>query len=85
MMIHGAHPFPRDIEDLLRRVEKLGRSKRWPLGENWPYSPREFDWAKGTNLEEARHLLSHLIAMLEACRGDEVLVNPHTQKPFSVG
>ena len=59
--------------------------KRWPLGENWPYSPREFDWEKGRNLSEARQLLSHLVILLEAGRGDEVLVNPRTGKPFAAG
>jgi len=40
MIIHGMHPFPPDIENLLLRIDELGRrSDRWPLGENWPYSP----------------------------------------------
>ena len=38
--LQGKHPFPLDIEDLLRRIEFLGRdSGRWPLGENWPFRP----------------------------------------------
>jgi hypothetical protein len=83
MTIHDAHPFPLDIEVLLRRVDKLGRGPgRWPLGENWPYSPREFDWARGHNLDEARKLLSHLLLLLEEGRGDEVLIDPRTGKPF---
>ena len=83
MTVHGMHPFPPDIETLLRRVDELGRRPgRWPLGENWPYSPREFRWERGEDLDEARGLLSNLIEMLEAGRGDEVLVNPQTQKPF---
>jgi hypothetical protein len=83
MTIHGAHPFPPDIEDLLRRIDKLGRGPdRWPLGENWPYSPHEFDWEGGKNLDEARKLLSHLLHLLEEGRGDEVLINPRTGKPF---
>jgi hypothetical protein len=81
---HGAHPFPRDIEVMLLRIDALGRSSnRWPLGENWPFSPREFDWEQGRDLEGARQVLSHLIEMLEAGRGDEVLVNPLTGKPFT--
>ena len=81
--IHGRHPFPADIEDLLRRIDEIGRREdRWPLGENWPYSPREFDWEKGNDLEAARRDLRHLLSMLEAGRGDEILINPKTNQPF---
>jgi hypothetical protein len=86
MTIHGAHPFPRDVEEMLLRIDALGRRPdRWPLGENWPFSPREFDWEQGKDLDNARHLLAYLIEMLEAGRGDEVLVDPLTDKPFASG
>jgi hypothetical protein len=52
-----------------------------PLGEHWPFSPQEFDWEKGKRLPEARRLLGHLIAMLEAGRGDEVLLDPTAKGP----
>jgi hypothetical protein len=84
LTIHGAHPFPSDIEELLLRIHTLGRAMgRWPLGENWPYYPRECDWAQGRNLQEARELLSGLISLLETSRGDEVLINPLTNRPFA--
>lgn len=84
MTIHGMHPFPADIEKLLQRVDELGRGVgRRPLGENWPYSPKEFVWERGENLDEARSLLMKLVEMLELGRGDEILVNPRTNKPFS--
>ena len=84
MTIHGAHPFPPDIEEMLRQIDTLGRRPgRWPLGENWPYSPREFDWKDGKDLDEGRRVLSHLVTMLEAGRGDEVLVDPRTGRPFT--
>jgi len=68
---------------MLLRIDALGRRPgRWPLGENWPFGNREFDWAQGKDLESARHDLGHLIAMLEAGRGDEVLVDPRTGKSF---
>jgi hypothetical protein len=86
MTVHGAHPFPSDIESMLREIDSLGRADgRWALGENWPYSPHEFDWESGRNLDEARRLLSHLLAMLRAGRGDEVLFDPRTRKPFKNG
>ena len=64
LTIHGQHPFPPDIEALLLRVDALGRKpERWPLGENWPFSAREFDWEKGRDLDAARRDLTHLISM----------------------
>jgi hypothetical protein len=83
LVLHGAHPFPRDIERLLLEIHALGRrAGRWPLGENWPFSTREFDWEKGKDLAGAREVLTHLLSMLQAGRGDEVLVDPRTGKPF---
>jgi hypothetical protein len=83
LTIHGAHPFARDIEEMLLRIDALGRCPgRWPLGENWPLSPQEFEWEQAKDLDNARRLLAHLMSMLEAGRGDEVLVDPRTRKPF---
>lgn len=85
MMVHGAHPFPPDIEECLRKIDELGRrAGRFALGENWPFSPDEFQWEKGENLEEAREVLAHVIAMFEAGRWDEILNDPRTQKPFRI-
>lgn len=84
LTIHGQHPFPADIEAMLLRINALGRSDhRWPLGENWPYSAREFEWERGEGLAEARRDLAHFIEMLEAGRGDEIMIDPRTRKPFS--
>jgi len=84
-MVHGAHPFPPDIEESLRKIDELGRrAGRFPLGENWPFSPHEFQWERGENLEEARRVLAHMTAMLVAGRGDEILTDPRTQKPFQI-
>lgn len=83
LIAHGAHPFPADIEAMLLRIEQLGREAgRYPLGENWPFSPMEFDWQKGRALDRARILLADMVAMMEAGRGDEVLLDGHTRKPF---
>ena len=84
LTIHGQHPFPPDIEALLLKIDALERRPdRWPLGENWPFHAKEFDWEQGRDLDEARALLSHLIQMLEAGRGDEILHDPHTRRPFT--
>jgi hypothetical protein len=85
LTIHGAHPFPPDIEEMLLKIDALGRRDgRYPLGENWPFSPDEFEWEKGENLDEAREVLQHFVNMLESGRGDEMLVDPLTQKPFQI-
>lgn len=85
LMLHGRHPFPQDIEEMLLKVDALGRREgKHALGENWPFTPDEFDWEKGLNLDEAREVLLHVIAMLEAGRGDEVFIDPRTQKPFRI-
>jgi hypothetical protein len=84
MIVYGEHPFPADIEALLRRVDELGRQPgRWPLGENWPFAAREFEWEKGEDLDAARRDLTLLIELLEAGRGDEMLVDPVTQEPLA--
>ncbi len=84
LVIHGHHPFPRDIEEMLLRIDVLGRSLgRYPLGENWPFSPQEFEWERGKDLGRARQLLTDMIELLEAGRGDEILVDPQTGWPFA--
>ena len=85
LTIHGAHPFPSDVEQMLLRIDALGRRPgRWPLGENWPFSGQEFNWQHGRDLDNARQVLTNLSSMLEAGRGDEVLVDPRTGRPFVV-
>lgn len=84
LVVHGEHPFPPDIEALLLSIAALGREYGcWPLGENWPYSPREFHWELGQDLDGARRDLAHMLTMLESGRGDEVLVNPLTKNLLS--
>ena len=84
LVLHGAHPFPADIEALLLRIHQLGRRHgRWALGESWPFSPCEFDWERGRDLDDAREKLAWLVQMLEDGRGDEVLIDPRTRRPFA--
>jgi hypothetical protein len=84
LVVHGITSFPREIESLLLRINELGRkANRYPLGEHWPYPAQEFKWAQGKDLDSARTKLSHLLAMLEAGRGDEILLNPRTGRPLN--
>jgi hypothetical protein len=86
LLVHGKHPFPADIEALLLEVDALGRRPgRWPLGENWPFSPREFDWEQGRGVDEGRELLIRLLDLLKAGRGDEILHDPRTGQPLVAG
>jgi hypothetical protein len=86
LVTHGDHPFPPDIEEMLLQINALGRQVgRWPLGENWPFLGREFEWEKGEDLDGARRDLAHLMLMLESGRGDEILVGPLTRRPLSEG
>lgn len=52
LIIHNDNRFPEEIKEMLLHVDALGRRPgRRPLGENWPFSPREFDWVEGKNLD----------------------------------
>ena len=83
---HGVRRFPPDIVDLLLKIEAAGRREgRWPLGENWPFSPREYDWARGKDLDGARRDLSHLLNAIETGRGDDILLDPTTGRPLAEG
>ena len=55
MFVHGRHPFPPDIEDLLRELRSLGHLHLDALS----WAP--FDWEAGRFHEEARRLLRGLI------------------------
>jgi hypothetical protein len=86
LVLHGMKSFPADVEALLWKIHAVGEKLgRYPLGENWPFSPREWEWAKGKDLQAALRDLTELLTMLESGRGDEILINPRTGKPFSDG
>jgi len=55
MFIHDRHPFPPDIEEMIRKLESLGHI---PL-DALQWAP--FDWQQGRFLDEARKLLKGLI------------------------
>lgn len=86
LVIHGMNSFPDEIESLLLQIHELGRMQgRYPLGENWPFSHQEFDWAKGQSINRGMRLLQDLLDKMERGEGDEVLLNPLTQRPLSEG
>ena len=86
LVIHGVSSFPPDIEELLLAINSIGKSLgRYPLGENWPFSPKEFQWGKGKKLDEARELLAHYLEELKSGRGDDIMLNPLTREPISEG
>jgi len=86
LSIHGVHRFPEDIVDLLLKIQAAGRRDgRWPLGENWPFSPREFDWQLGKDLDGARRDLTLMLNLIETGRGDDILIDSKTGRPFAEG
>ena len=58
MLIHQEHPFPSDIEDMLRRLHAIDPAI--VLGSDLTWEP--FDWEKGRNLESGRKQLKDLLA-----------------------
>ncbi len=83
LVVHGLHPFPSDIEEMLLEIDGIGRAiNRFPLGQNWPYSGKEFEWASGSGLEEARRLLRDFVEALRGGWGDEIMIDPLTQRPL---
>ena len=84
LTLYGLHPFPEDIEEMLLRIDELGRAAGyWPLGENSPFGGREFDWESGVELEGARGEIRRVLDMPEAGRGAEVLLDPLTRRPLA--
>jgi hypothetical protein len=71
---------------MLLEIHNLGRaSGRWALGENWPFSPQEFDWEAGRRLDEGRRVVAELLDAMRQGRGDEILVHPLTRRPLKGG
>ncbi|KAA9131998.1 hypothetical protein F3N42_07455 [Marinihelvus fidelis] len=86
LVIHGMSSFPAEMESLLLQINELGRMQgRFPLGENWPFSHKEFDWAKGRAIDAGMVLLQELLEKMQQGQGDDVLLNPITQRPLSEG
>lgn len=56
LVVHGQHPFPRDIEELVLQLNRLDPAI-WNALEWAP-----FDWEAGKYMDHARTLLTALIA-----------------------
>lgn len=60
MLVHGQHPFPSDIEALLRRILSLDPTfpdvKSYRLDQT-KWLQRFSDWEHGENLDEGREAL----------------------------
>lgn len=72
MLVHGMHPFPDDIEQLLRQI--LNLDPRFPDGTR-PYVDqiewaRRFQrWERGKDLQEGRSALTAVLKELQAQSG----------------
>ena len=67
MLVHGKHPFPMDIEEMLREVLALDPifadgNRRYVDQVEW--DRRFFDWERGQNLDEGRKVLKSVLAEL---------------------
>ena len=54
MFLHGKHPFPKDIEDMLRRLQMK------PGAITTEIAMDAFDWERGERLEVGRKKLQTL-------------------------
>lgn len=60
MLVHGRHPFPEDIESILRKIialEPWFPDGRRPYLDQVAWEKRFRDWALGENLDEGRQAL----------------------------
>lgn len=55
LLLHGFHPFPPDVEDMVRRLHAIAPQAVLDLGL------QPFDWQVGRNLEEGRQVLKELL------------------------
>jgi hypothetical protein len=68
MLIHGKHPFPADMEEMLRKILQLDPifpdgKRRFADQVRW--LERFDDWERGKNLDEGRKALKQVLDDLE--------------------
>lgn len=59
LTVHGLHPFPKEVEELILRIHSIDPSALNNLG--W----EPFDWEKGRNIKEGMIILEDILASLE--------------------
>ena len=55
LLFHRLHPFPRDMEEMIRNLYKIDPSLLNSLGL------KPFDWESGKNLDEGRKMPQELL------------------------
>jgi hypothetical protein len=59
MLVHGKHPFPTDIEAMIREIAAIDVEALWSL--QW----EPFDWERGEKLDDARERLRAILGGLK--------------------
>ena len=59
MLVHGRHPFPPDMEEMIRRIHSVEPRLLDELG------PAPFDWESGRGLDSGRTLLRRLLQTID--------------------
>ncbi|MCH8861712.1 MAG: hypothetical protein IID51_04290 [Proteobacteria bacterium] len=62
MLNYGEHPFPPDMEEMIRRIYEINPSAGNELGME------PFEWEKGFKLDDGRERLKTLLNRLEASK-----------------
>ena len=55
LLLHGKHPFPSDMEEMIRRLHAINPNILHSLGLE------PFDWERGKNLKQGRERLKELL------------------------
>jgi hypothetical protein len=79
MLAHGKHPFPPDMEEMLRAI--LALDPIFPDGKRWyvdqlEWERRFFDWERGKNLDQGREALIGALSELRVKKTTEPLGVP---------
>lgn len=61
MFLHDSHPFPPDMEEMIRELHKINR-----IAFDDNFSSDVFNWEQGKHLEEGRAKLQQLLAQYRA-------------------